>query len=83
MKPYTFNDVNCDLWIAHNMCASETRIQAWQIAFDGADVGFTRGPLLAGLATLEVALPAAAEGAVAAAAVDDGLPADEEIGDAL
>ena len=39
--------------------------------------------LLAGLSSLKVALPAAAEGAVAATAVDDGLAADEEIGDAL
>jgi len=42
-----------------------------------------RDGLFAGLASLEVALPTPAEGAVAATAVDDGRTVDEEIGDAL
>ena len=39
--------------------------------------------LLSGLASLKVALPTPAESAVAATAVDDGLAANEEVGDAL
>ena len=60
---------------------AEARVIArWPMAFQ---IGEAYQALLTGLATLEVALPASAEGAIAAAAVDDGLAANEEVGDAL
>jgi len=56
-------------------------IARWPV-YDATDWAIA-WPLLAGLATLKIALPASAESAVAATSVDDGLAADEEVGDAL
>ncbi len=77
--------INYLIAVARERCGQGLANEMFLISFSPSiwTVAQPRAALLTGLATLEVALPAAAEGAVAATAVDDGLAADEEVGDAL
>jgi len=84
MKPFGIAEVRAIFWKTTDyLCSNSVIDEVWPIAFTNARTDEARVPLLAGLSSLEIALPAAAEGAITAAAVDDGLAADEEVGDAL
>jgi hypothetical protein len=71
--------------VSQKHCSSRLNYELFDVTFGSLmwSVSQPRQALLAGLASLKVALPAAAEGAVASTAVDDGLAANEEVGDAL
>ena len=71
--------------VARERCSEKLDDEVFAITFSPSiwTVAQPRAALLSGLASLEVALPTPAEGAVAATAVDDGRSVDEEVGDAL